>query len=196
MTSLTSGTDEKQTINCWGLTNFEPWTETGTNKTYIQMKKDPAWFWFFFTDHFNGRRAVVKRRPETIKTTETITVRMCPPTRTTRKGLTWFPKQDCLTCHKIDEKLTGPAYGMWPTSMPVCRIQSLHILRVRSSKAAPVYGEKWWWRRMHLGSQADAEAMVKYILLLKKIQLKTTIALLAGTVLLSCNNSGKSNGEG
>ena len=84
-----------------------------------------------------------------------------------QKGLEIVSKSDCFTCHKIDEKLTGPAYrdvankyaGMPDT---IIRYLAGKILK----GGAGVWGEIFMTPHATL-SQEDAESAVKYILLLK-----------------------------
>ena len=85
-----------------------------------------------------------------------------------QKGLGLIAKSDCLTCHKVEEKLTGPAYrdvANKYASLPDTIITHL-ANKIRSG------GNKVWGDALmtpHPGvSMEDAEAMVKYILLLKK----------------------------
>ena len=83
-------------------------------------------------------------------------------------GLALISKSDCLTCHKVDEKITGPAYrdvankyaGLSDTIIT-------HLAGKIISGGSGVWGEIFM--TPHSGiSQTDSEAMVKYILLLKK----------------------------
>lgn len=85
-----------------------------------------------------------------------------------QKGLALVSKSDCFTCHKIDEQLTGPPYRAVANKyagMPDTIITHL-ANKIRTG------GSGVWGNIMmvpHPGvSEADAEAMVKYILLLKK----------------------------
>lgn len=85
-----------------------------------------------------------------------------------QKGLDLISKTDCLTCHKIDEKLTGPAYrdvANKYAGMPDTIITHLAGKIIKGGTG--VWGEVMMTPHASL-SQADAEAMVKYILLLKK----------------------------
>jgi cytochrome c len=87
-----------------------------------------------------------------------------------QKGLALVSKPEylCLTCHKIDEKLNGPAYrdvankyAVYPDTIVA------HLAKKIISGGKGVWGENIMTPHPTL-SQADAEAMVKYILLLKK----------------------------
>lgn len=85
-----------------------------------------------------------------------------------QKGLALIAGSDCLTCHKIDEKLTGPSYrdvANKYASMPDTIVSRLANTIIKGSRG--VWGEVAMTPHAGL-SQADAEAMVKYILLLKK----------------------------
>lgn len=85
-----------------------------------------------------------------------------------QKGLALVTKNDCFTCHKIDETLTGPPYRQVANKyagMPDTIVQ--HLAKKVISGGAGVWGQVFM--TPHPGvSEADAEAMVKYILLLKK----------------------------
>jgi cytochrome c len=84
------------------------------------------------------------------------------------KGLGLIAKSDCLTCHKIDEVLTGPSYrdvankyaGMSDTIIT-------HLAGKILKGGNGVWGEIAMTPHPAM-SQEDAEAMVKYIMLLKK----------------------------
>ena len=85
-----------------------------------------------------------------------------------QKGLALIAKSDCLTCHKIDEVLTGPSYRdvankYAGTSDTVINYLAGKII----SGGKGVWGEVIMTPHPAI-SQVDAEAMAKYILLLKK----------------------------
>ena len=85
-----------------------------------------------------------------------------------QKGLALIAKSDCLTCHKIDEVLTGPSYRDVANKYAGT---SDTIVNYLAGKI--ITGGKGVWGEVimtaHAGlSQSDAEAMAKYILLLKK----------------------------
>lgn len=85
-----------------------------------------------------------------------------------QKGLELVAGSDCLTCHKIDEKLTGPAYREVANKyaeMPDTIVA--HLAGKIISGGSGVWGEVMMTPHASL-SKEDAEAMVKYILLLKK----------------------------
>jgi len=85
-----------------------------------------------------------------------------------QKGLAIVAKSDCLTCHKVEEKLTGPSYrdvankyaGMSDTIVT-------HLAGKILKGGAGVWGEVPMTAHPALALE-DAEAAVKYILLLKK----------------------------
>src|ERR1700737_1156676 len=83
-----------------------------------------------------------------------------------QKGLELIAKSDCLTCHKVSEKLTGPAYRdvankYENTSANITLLQGQII-----KGGQGVWGTITMTPHTQL-SQADAEQMVKYILLLR-----------------------------
>lgn len=83
------------------------------------------------------------------------------------KGLGLIAKSDCLTCHKVEEKITGPAYrdvankyaGMSDTIVT-------HLASKIMSGGNGVWGDVFMLPHPGI-SKEDAVAMVKYILLLK-----------------------------
>ena len=85
-----------------------------------------------------------------------------------QKGLELASKSDCFTCHLIDEKLTGPAYAEIANKyagMPDTIIG--HLANKIIQGGTGVWGEVPMTPHTDL-SKEDAEAMAKYILLLKK----------------------------
>ncbi len=84
-----------------------------------------------------------------------------------QEGLELISKSDCLTCHKVDEKLTGPSYrevaNKYASQAPGI-IPELADKIVKGGSG--VWGEVPMLPHPAI-SQADAEKMVKYILLLK-----------------------------
>ena len=83
-------------------------------------------------------------------------------------GLALIAKSDCLTCHKVDEPLTGPSYRDVANKYAS---QAPGIIPQLADKI--IKGGTGVWGQVPMLphptiSQADAEAMVKYILLLKK----------------------------
>jgi cytochrome c len=85
-----------------------------------------------------------------------------------QKGLALVAKSNCLTCHKVDEKLTGPPYREVANKyagMPDTIVT--HLAHKIISGGNGVWGEIFMTPHPDI-SEADAKAMVKYILLLKK----------------------------
>jgi cytochrome c len=85
-----------------------------------------------------------------------------------QKGLALIGQSDCLTCHKIDEPLTGPSYREVANKYTGT---SDTIVPYLAGKI--ITGGKGNWGETYMTphpalSKEDAETMVKYILLLKK----------------------------
>ncbi len=85
-----------------------------------------------------------------------------------QEGLALISKSDCLTCHKVDEPLTGPTYRDVANKYAS---QAPGIIPQLAEKI--IKGGTGVWGQVPMlphpnVSQADAEKMVKYILLLKK----------------------------
>jgi cytochrome c len=82
-------------------------------------------------------------------------------------GLALIEKNDCLTCHKVDQKIVGPAYqdvANKYTSSPA-------VIDTLANKV--IKGGSGNWGTIAMSphpslSEADAQEMVKYILSLKK----------------------------
>ena len=84
-----------------------------------------------------------------------------------KAGLALVAKYDCLTCHKVSEKLTGPAY------VDVANKYADNEANVKMLAEKVIKGGSGNWGQVAMiahpqVSEADAEQMVKYILLLKK----------------------------
>lgn len=84
-----------------------------------------------------------------------------------QKGLDLVAKSDCLTCHKINEKSTGPAYS--EVAAKYAGAADTTITRIAGKIISGGAGN---WGAVPMTphpqvSQTDAEQMVKYILLLK-----------------------------
>ena len=107
-----------------------------------------------------------KPAPEPVKKAE-IDIRSNPDYQ---KGLALIAQSDCLTCHKINEKLVGPAY------VDVANKYSAtpeNITKLAHTVINGVEAGKGVWGTMPMTphpqlSQTDAEQMVKYVLLLRK----------------------------
>lgn len=84
-----------------------------------------------------------------------------------QKGLELVAKSDCLTCHKISEKLTGPAYK------DVAAKYENTDANVTMLANKVIKGGSGVWGAIPMTphpmvKEEDAKQMVKYILLLKK----------------------------
>lgn len=84
-----------------------------------------------------------------------------------QKGLALIAANDCLTCHKVEEKVTGPAYrdvaNKYENTDENVKLLAGKII----SGGQGVWGDIAMTPHPAL-SEADAEQMVKYIMLLKK----------------------------
>lgn len=84
-----------------------------------------------------------------------------------QKGLALIAKSNCLTCHKVGEKLVGPAYK------DVANKYAGNDTAVTYLAHKVIAGGKGVWGDVAMTphpdvSEPDAEQMVKYILLLKQ----------------------------
>jgi cytochrome c len=84
-----------------------------------------------------------------------------------QKGLELIAKSDCLTCHKVSDKLTGPSYR------DVAAKYENTEENVTLLAGKIITGGQGVWGSIPMTphatlSEADAKQMVKYILLLKK----------------------------
>ncbi|OSZ79989.1 cytochrome c class I [Chitinophagaceae bacterium IBVUCB2] len=85
-----------------------------------------------------------------------------------QKGLELIAGSDCLTCHKVDEPLTGPSYRDVANKYAAAGDTIVaHLAGKIINGGKGVWGEVFMTPHASL-SKEDAEAMVKYILLLKK----------------------------
>ncbi|MET0462848.1 MAG: c-type cytochrome [Chitinophagaceae bacterium] len=85
-----------------------------------------------------------------------------------KKGLELIAQSDCFTCHKVDEAYTGPTYRQVADKYAA---QAPGVIPELAKKIIDGGTGVWGSAPMipHPSiSQEDAEAMVKYILLLKK----------------------------
>jgi cytochrome c len=85
-----------------------------------------------------------------------------------KKGLELVAQSDCFTCHKVDEAYTGPTYRQVAEKYAS---QAPGVIPELAGKI--IKGGSGVWGQVPMIphpaiSQDDAEAMVKYILLLKK----------------------------
>lgn len=85
-----------------------------------------------------------------------------------QNGLALVAKNKCMTCHTIDDPLTGPPYREVANKyggMPDTIVS--HLASKIISGGNGVWGQIFMTPHPDI-SKSDAEAMVKYILLLKK----------------------------
>ncbi len=81
-------------------------------------------------------------------------------------GLNLIAKSDCFTCHKLREKVVGPSYGDVANKYPNTP-ESIDTLSNRIIKGSQgIWGPVPMLAHASI-TKADAEKMVKYILLLK-----------------------------
>jgi cytochrome c len=86
-----------------------------------------------------------------------------------QKGLELVAKNDCLTCHRVDEKIQGPSYrdvANKYASLPDTIIG--HLAKKIIAGGSGNWAESPLMTPHPSLSEDDAKAMVKYILLLKK----------------------------
>jgi cytochrome c len=83
-----------------------------------------------------------------------------------QKGLALIAKSNCLTCHKVDEKLIGPAYRDVANKYAGNDTALTYLAHKVITGGKGVWGDVAMTPHPDL-SEADAEQMVKYILLLK-----------------------------
>ena len=82
------------------------------------------------------------------------------------KGLALVAKSDCLTCHKVDTKLVGPAYK------DVAKKYPNNDATIDSLSNKVIHGGSGNWGQVAMTphptlSKDDAKQMVKYVLYLK-----------------------------
>jgi cytochrome c len=85
-----------------------------------------------------------------------------------KAGFDLIAKSDCFTCHKVDDAVTGPSYRDVANKYAS---QAPGIIPQLAEKI--IKGGTGVWGQVPMlphpnVTQADAEAMVKYVLLLKK----------------------------
>ena len=86
-----------------------------------------------------------------------------------KAGLELIGKNDCLTCHKVSEKLVGPAYKDVAAKYAGSDTAVTYLAHKIIAGGKGVWGDMAMTPHASL-SEADAEQMVKYILLLKDAQ--------------------------
>lgn len=111
------------------------------------------------------KKVMAKKKPET---TMVAKAPPPPPFATDAEitdGKALILKSDCLTCHKTEDKLVGPAYTLIAAKYP----QNQNSLDTLTKKI--ITGGKGVWGPVPMAphptiSQADANKMIKYILTL------------------------------
>ena len=83
-----------------------------------------------------------------------------------QKGLELISKSDCLTCHKIEEILIGPSYQSVANKYENTPANVTMLAQKVIKGGSGNWGQVAMLPHAQL-SQADAEQMVKYVLLLK-----------------------------
>lgn len=84
-----------------------------------------------------------------------------------QKGLELVAKSDCLTCHKVSEKVTGPAYKDVAAKYENTDANVTMLANKVIKGGSGVWGAIPMTPHPML-KEEDAKQMVKYILLLKK----------------------------
>lgn len=84
-----------------------------------------------------------------------------------QKGLALIGKNDCLNCHKVDDKVLGPSYREVANKYEGNDSIIKQLARKVIKGGQGVWGEIPMTPHPQI-SEADAEQMVKYIMLLKK----------------------------
>jgi len=109
------------------------------------------------------------------KDTGTTTTNTAPPAEVDitanpdyKAGLALIGKNDCLTCHSVNDKINGPAYKDVAAKYASAGDTIVtHLAKKIIAGGSGVWGEVPMTPHPQV-SQADAEQMVKYVLLLKK----------------------------
>jgi cytochrome c len=84
-----------------------------------------------------------------------------------KAGLALIAQNDCLTCHKVSEKVVGPAYADVAAKYAGQDTAVTYLAHKVIAGGSGVWGNLPMSAHPQL-SEADAEQMVKYVLLLKK----------------------------
>ena len=106
-------------------------------------------------------------KKETAETTKTEEAPVKEEDPDVAKGLTLVANNDCLTCHKINEASTGPAYQQVAQRYEM----TSEVVDTLSQKVITGGAGKWGQIPMSPHPtlpKEDAKAMVKYILSLRK----------------------------
>jgi len=130
---------------------------------HVRMLKRVLMLSIFATSLYACSESPAKEEKKEEKVAETASPNSNPDYE---KGLALVAKSDCLTCHKVDEKLTGPAYHDVANKYPNTA-ETVDQLAVKIIKGGyGVWGSIPMPAHASL-SQDDAKQMVKYIMTLK-----------------------------
>ena len=83
-----------------------------------------------------------------------------------QKGMALIAKNDCLTCHKVDEKLIGPAYREVANKYAGSDTATTYLAHKIMKGGTGVWGQVAMAAHPNL-TEDDAVALAKYVLLLK-----------------------------
>jgi len=100
------------------------------------------------------------------KSADTAATTNAAPSAENEKAINLIAQSDCLTCHKVDEKTTGPAYR------DVANKYENNDATVALLAEKVIKGGKGNWGEIPMTphpnlSEADAKEMVKYVLSLR-----------------------------
>lgn len=114
----------------------------------------------------NGNKNAADTSTTTTTTTTTSTTKSSS-TAVDTAGLALIKKNDCLTCHKVDQKVIGPAYQDVANKYTA----SDAVIDTLANKV--IKGGSGNWGTVAMSphpalAESDAKEMVKYILSLKK----------------------------
>lgn len=85
-----------------------------------------------------------------------------------QKGLSLIAQSDCATCHKVEEKVTGPSYRDIAQKYASATDAELSLVAQKIIKGGSGnWGEIYMTPHPGLNAE-DASAMLQYIMLLKK----------------------------
>lgn len=149
---------KKQTDACWGLIKY--YIRKLFTLKYYNMKKIflpvIAMLVLAACGGSDSNSATTEKKPE------------APKDPAYEKGLALVGTNDCLTCHKINEPFTGPSYKQVAEKYAGASGEKITELAKKViSGGTGVWGSAMMTPHASV-SQEDAEAMVKYILLLNK----------------------------
>lgn len=108
-----------------------------------------------------------KKEPSTTETAPTAPANDLSSNPDYAKGLALVGQSDCLTCHKISDKLIGPSYKDVAAKYEATEANIAMLAGKIIKGGKGVWGEVPMTPHPQI-SEADAKQMVKYILLLKK----------------------------